>query len=388
MIQHKNHWDVIIIGAGILGTFHAMFALQKGLNVLLLEKDLRPSEATVRNFGQIIPSGMSEDEWFENGRQSLDTYQSIQKEFDITVRQNGSVYLASTKEELALLQEKAERYKTLDYNSIQLSKSQCHEKYPSLKSEYCIGGLFFPQEISIEPATLIHRLHEYLIAKYDLDYRPSTPVKDCHVTDNWAEVIDARGNKYRGEKIIICNGRDFKFLLPDLFFKSELEIVKLQMLSTYPMPEIKLQGSLISGLSIRRYSAFKNCSSYSSLKPSDVSPEITKYGIHILFKQSSDGSIIIGESHEYADVSTSDTLDYGSNDQLNDLILNEAKKIIDLPSWQINRRWNGFFCQAKGNEIFQHQIDHRIHILTGLGANGMTTSSGLAKKSIDKIFSS
>ena len=68
MIHHKTHWDLIIVGAGALGTFHALFALRKGLNVLLLEKDLRPVEATVRNFGQVIPSGMVEHEWFDPAR--------------------------------------------------------------------------------------------------------------------------------------------------------------------------------------------------------------------------------------------------------------------------------------------------------------------------------
>jgi len=56
-MDQRQKWDVIIVGAGALGSFHALFAAQKGLRVLLLEKHLRPSEATVRNFGQVIPSG-------------------------------------------------------------------------------------------------------------------------------------------------------------------------------------------------------------------------------------------------------------------------------------------------------------------------------------------
>ncbi|RZL13493.1 MAG: FAD-dependent oxidoreductase, partial [Hymenobacter sp.] len=55
-----NSYDLIVVGAGALGAFHTYFALQQGLKVLLLEKDARPMEATVRNFGQIITSGMAE----------------------------------------------------------------------------------------------------------------------------------------------------------------------------------------------------------------------------------------------------------------------------------------------------------------------------------------
>lgn len=386
MIHHKSHWDLIIVGAGALGTFHALFALQKGLSVLLLEKDLRPVEATVRNFGQVIPSGMTEDEWFEYARVSLETYTAIQEEFDISVRRNGSTYLASDDGELELLFEKADWYDDAGYKSERLSAAACLKRFPAVKASYCKGALHFPQEVSIEPGIMIHRLHEYLIAKYDLDYRPSTPVRDCQAGAGSCEVTDTMGITYRSSKVMICSGRDFKFLLPELFKKSPLELVKLQMLSTYPMPQVKLPGSILSGLSIRRYGAFKSCPSYSKLEPVENQTELTKWGVHILFKQSVDGSIIIGDSHEYADVSTADTLDFGMDDTLNQLMLSEAKKIIDLPNWNIQRSWNGFYSQSKNAEIYEHTIGGKIHVVTGIGGKGMTTSCGFARQNIQKLY--
>jgi glycine/D-amino acid oxidase-like deaminating enzyme len=46
-------YDLIVVGAGNLGTFHAYHALQMGKSVLMIEKDSEPMEATVRNFGQV-----------------------------------------------------------------------------------------------------------------------------------------------------------------------------------------------------------------------------------------------------------------------------------------------------------------------------------------------
>ncbi len=387
MIHHRTHWDLIIVGAGALGTFHALFALKKGLNVLLLEKDLRPQEATVRNFGQVIPSGMTEGEWFEYGRVSLETYLSIQNEFDISVRRNGSTYLASSPGEMEVLAEKSALYEPAGYTSALLTAKECLEKFPALRASYCIGGLHFPQEISLEPGLMIHRLHEYLIAKYDLDYRPSTPVKECSIVDGQAQVVDTLGVKYRGSRVLICNGRDFKFLMPEIFIKSDLELVKLQMMCTYPLPEVKLPGSLLSGLSLRRYGAFKSCDAYSRLEKHANAEQLDAWGVHILFKQALDGSIIIGDSHEYADVSTSDTLDFGNEDLLNEIILTEAKRILDLPSWKIRRTWNGYYSQSKSAEVYQHHSDQKIHIVTGIGGKGMTTSCGFAEKNIRELFS-
>ncbi|MDE5448610.1 FAD-dependent oxidoreductase, partial [Elizabethkingia meningoseptica] len=47
----ENEFDLIVIGGGVLGTFHAYHALEKGLKVAILEKDKAPQSATTRNFG-------------------------------------------------------------------------------------------------------------------------------------------------------------------------------------------------------------------------------------------------------------------------------------------------------------------------------------------------
>ena len=139
----ENTYDLIVVGAGALGVFHAYFALRRGLKVLLLEKDAQPMEATVRNFGQIIPSGMSEDGWFGYARVSLDTYQAIQAEYDISIRPNGSLYLASSALEMQVLEEKHARYRALGYASAVLTGARCRQRLPAVRVDYCAGGLLF-----------------------------------------------------------------------------------------------------------------------------------------------------------------------------------------------------------------------------------------------------
>ncbi|RYZ55549.1 MAG: FAD-dependent oxidoreductase, partial [Sphingobacteriales bacterium] len=89
-----TQFNVIIVGAGALGTFHAYQALKMGKKVLLLEKDKRAQEATVRNFGQVVPSGLPpESEWHQYGRDATAIYKEIQEQTDISVRYNGSCYV-------------------------------------------------------------------------------------------------------------------------------------------------------------------------------------------------------------------------------------------------------------------------------------------------------
>lgn len=381
----SSSYDLIVIGAGALGTFHAYFALQRGLKVLLLEKDARPMEATVRNFGQIVPSGMAEGEWFDYGRASLTTYQAIQAEYDISIRPTGSLYLASSPLEMQVLEEKQARYQALDYAAELLNPVQCRARLPAVRASYCAGGLLFPQEVTAEPDQLIHRLLAYLVARWKLDYRPATPVRDVSASSAGCEVADARGQRYAAAQVLVCSGRDFKFLFPDIFALSDLQLCKLQMLATYPLPQVPLPGAILTGLSIRRYPAFRACPSFAQLRPEDVDPALRQWGIHILFKQALNGAIIIGDTHEYADLAAADTLDFNNSDELNQLVLREAQHILDLPDWRIQRTWNGFYTQSKSAEIFQHSPDPRIHIITGIGGKGMTTACGFAQHNVARL---
>lgn len=382
----SSDYDLIVVGAGALGTFHAYFALQRGLRVLLLEKDARPMEATVRNFGQIITSGMAEGEWFDYARAGLATYQQIQAEYDISIRQNGSLYLASTPLEMQVLEEKHARYQAIGYPSRVLSAAQCRQRLPAVQASYCVGGLLFEQEVTAEPDQLIHRLLAYLVARFQLDYRPATPVREVTAGDAGASVVDARGQRYTATQVLVCSGRDCKLLFPEVFAQSDLQLCKLQMMATYPLPQVALPGSVLTGLSLRRYAAFKACPSFAELLAEPVDAELQRWGIHLLFKQAVDGSIIIGDTHEYADLAAADDLDFNNADYLNQLMLREARRIVELPDWRIQRTWNGYYTQSKSQEIFQHSPDPRIHLVTGIGGKGMTSACGFAQHHVGQLL--
>ena len=382
----KKKYDLIIVGGGILGTFHAYHALELGLKVALFEKDAQPKSATVRNFGQVVPSGMN-TKWQNYGRKSLDYYNLIQSKFDITVRNNGSVYFASNNEEVQLLEELAQINKSNGYASSLITKETCLANYPGLNPHYVLAGLYFPLELTVEPRTMIHRLLEYLQKEKGLDYYPATQVLHCTTLSHQIELQTAHGQIFFAEKAIICSGADFQTLYPDLFEKSDLEVTKLQMLQTVPQSNYYLKGSILTGLSIRRYEAFHECKSYSSIKEKeDSESSLKKWGIHILFKQATDGSIIIGDSHQYADAKNVDSLGFDLQDDIENAMIEEAKKIIELPNYQIRNRWFGLYSQCKNHDIFKHTIDSNIHIVTGIGGKGMTGSAGFAKENIDTIY--
>ncbi|MHC9088156.1 TIGR03364 family FAD-dependent oxidoreductase [Tenacibaculum sp. IMCC1] len=383
-MNHK--YDLIVVGGGVLGTFHAYHAAKKGLSVAILEKDNKPQGATVRNFGQVVPSGMNQ-KWQNYGRESLAIYKSIQEQFDVSIRQNGTVYIASNEEEVQLIEELHQINKNNSYTSQLLTKEQCLDKYAGLCSDYCQAGLFFPEEVTVEPRVMILRLHEFMKKELNVTIHYNTKVMATNNVTSGVSVLTSNSEEVLASKVIICNGSDFKTLYPSIYNESDLIVSKLQMMQTKRQKNYQLDGSILTGLTIRRYEAFEECASWNTIKANeDPNSFEKKYGVHILFKQATDGSVILGDSHEYATAKNIDDLGFDLNEDIDNFMIQEAKKIIDLPTYEIQHRWAGFYSQCKTKDLFEHSVGENIHIVTGIGGKGMTGSAGFSKESINKLF--
>jgi FAD dependent oxidoreductase TIGR03364 len=379
--------DIAIIGSGVLGTFHAYHAALGGKSVAVLEKDLQPMESSVRNFGQVVPSGFAPGRWHTYGKYSTQLYLDLQKKVGIGVRNNGSVYLANTPCEEELLSALQASFHQVDYASELLNQEAVLTRWPSVKKDYTRSALFFPQEVSADPRVMVHRIHDYMIEQMGVQMHFLSPVIDINDHGDAVEIRTSNGAKIQAKQVIVCNGRDFKFLFPELFNASEIEVCKLAMMVTKPLPEIDLKSNILTGLTIRRYESFKALPEYAKLIPDPKHIPLLEQGIHILFKQRMDGSIVIGDSHHYRDVKESDALGFDYETEVGDLILEAAKEILDLPHWELAAQWNGYYAQMKGTEeIFDHKLSDNIRIVCAIGGKGMTASAGYAKASIERCL--
>ena len=158
------------------------------------------------------------------------------------------------------------------------------------------------------------------------------------------------------------------------------------MLRTIPKLKVELEGNILTGLSIRRYESFEECPSFATLKTPQHYEELQKWGIHILFKKAIDGSIIMGDSHEYAEAFESDNLGFNLNEHINELMLKEAERIVNFNVRKLATSWAGYYPQHNEKGIFEHDIENKIHIRTGIGGKGMTSSAGYAEESLKRIY--
>jgi len=381
----EKEFDFAIVGGGIMGTSFAYHLLKRGYSVALFDKNYTPTEASVRNFGQVVPSGFGA-EWQKYGISSMEIYRSIQKEAQLDLNEEGSLYIASNDEEIRLIEELNAINQANQYDSIVLDKTDINKLYPEIKQSYAKAALHFPLEIQVNPKTTVARILHWLKEKNRLDYFNNVTIQDIEVSSNKIHLTDNFKNEYTAKKVMICTGHDFKTLFPEIFLNAGLKTVKLQMLSGIAN-NTKIKGSILTGWSIRRYECFQECPSYQQIIAQEDPNSFQRlHGIHILAKQEADGTIILGDSHHYAPHGpNAGSTDYEDFVNVNDFVITEAKKILNIEHFELRNAWAGLYSQCTDKPIFVENISDDITVVTGIGGKGMTASLGYTQEFLNKL---
>jgi FAD dependent oxidoreductase TIGR03364 len=373
-------WDLIVVGAGILGTSHAYFAAKKGWRVLLLERGDWPGEASVRNFGTLMAGSLT-DEWRRRGLESIALYRELAPQAGFDFKPCGSLYHVTTPLEAAVLEEFASIPQSERCRCELLEPARAAALNPLLNPEHVRLALFFPDDARIEPRGLFRKWISWLTRELRVEYRPATVAVQAWAKGGEACVRTAAGAELHARHAVVCNGADLRTLFPERFAAAGFERCKLHMMRTVPQPQSRLPTTVASGLTLRRYSAFAVCPSWARLNEESTAAGVREAGIHILIVRDEDGSFVIGDSHEYSAGDLNEILDA----RLETLILSEARRLIRLPSWEIAERWHGVYSMPRDAEIYRQTIDGVIHLVTGIRGKGMTTGPAVACETIDAL---
>jgi FAD dependent oxidoreductase TIGR03364 len=377
----NQDWDLIVVGAGVLGSFHAYFAALRGWRTLLLERGDWPGEASVRNFGTLVPSAMHPGEWHRRAVESVHIYKDLAPRVLFEFHPCGTLYPATTAGELAVLEEFAQLGPGQGFRCDLLDARRAAALEPALNTDHVRSALYFPDDARVEPRGLFRRLIPWMSRELAVVYRPATVAVAAGLHAGMACVRTAAGEEFHARHAVICGGADLRTLFPERLAGAGLVCCKLLMLRTAPLAAIRLPVTLASGLTLRRYASFRLCPAWQKLQEEAVGPEVLRRGIHILMVQDADGSVVIGDSHEYAPGDLDEILDVRTEE----LILAEAARLAREASGPIAARWQGVYALCPDAELFRETIDGVVHLVTGIGGKGMTTGPAVARETIDAL---
>lgn len=375
--------DLIVIGAGAVGAFHALFAARAGLRVAVLDRDSWPTGASVRNFGMAIPSGMAPGPWLEIARESAGIYRDLAATGAARISGTGTLYLAATDLEAAVLEEFASRGPGLGYACALLDREQTLRLHPSLDPASLRAALHFPDDLQIDQRSLFRSLIPWMAETLGVSWLPGREVVAVSRRAAGVEAVTANGGRIRAARAVVCPGPDLARLYPGIAADAGVRACKLQMLRTAPLPGIAFPGAIASGWSLRRYDSFALCPSHAALIAAPMPQSLDRLGIHILLKREPDGSITIGDSHQYEPDPAAASPDL--DPAIDEAILSAARRIVALPDWTIAERWAGWYPVGTG-EAVTGEPEPGVHVAAILGGKGMTCAPAFAQANVARII--
>jgi FAD dependent oxidoreductase TIGR03364 len=365
---------VVVVGGGVLGTMHAVAARERGFGVVQLEREAGARGASVRNFGLVWVSGRRVGAEVDLALRARELWSELAELAPgVGFRPDGSMTLASTDAELQVLKEAAAMPDADRRGFELLDPAAVREVNPALRGAY-LGGLRCLADAIVEPRLAQPALRGYLAATGGYEWLPGREAVE--IAPN--AVRDHTGTWHRGDLVVLCTGAAHTGVAgPHLagYDVPPVRRVRLQMMQTQPFGE-RLTTSVADGDSLRYYPAYDLPGRGQLAPQASVAAQARA---QLLLVQRADGSLTIGDTHEYDEPFTFDV-----DEEAYDHLRARAEVLLGQPLPPVQRRWAGVYSEvtaAAGGALYHRsEVAPGVVLVTGPGGRGMTCSPAIAEE--------
>lgn len=237
------------------------------------------------------------------------------------------------------------------------------------------GALLSDIDVRVESRTAIPALARWLAERHGVAFRWGTAVHGVE-----AGQLETRAGPIRADRIIVCPGDDLATLFPQAFADAGITRCKLQMLRLAP-PGYRLPSAIMSDLGLVRYLGYAALPEAAALRArlEREQPDHLRHGIHLIVTQSADGSLVVGDSHHYAD-----TPDPFASQDVERLILEEFAATLGAAP-PVLERWTGTYASAAGHSIVKAPAEG-VRLVVVTSGTGASTGFALAEDVIADLI--
>ena len=366
---------VVVVGGGVLGTTHALWAIEHDFLVVHLEREPAARGASVRNFGLVWVGGRAGGPELELAVRSRALWEALAREIpEVGFRPAGSLTLATSEPELSLMKEAVQRDDALARQWDLLDGTGARELNPELSSEVA-GGLYCRADGIVEPREAVPAIQRYLSRQPGYTWVPGRAVVELAR----GAVRDDSGAWHRGDWVFVCTGATHSGLIAEYVDRPRTRRVRLQMLETAPYPG-SMTTALADGDSMRYYPAF-DLPGRASLGPQE--PVAARAGAQLLLVQRRDGGLTIGDTHDY-----DEPFPFDLDEAIYEYLLTKAGHLLRHPVPLVRRRWAGVYSEVLEKErhlYWREEILPQVEVVSGPGGRGMTCAPAIAEASIKAL---
>ncbi|HZA66089.1 MAG TPA: TIGR03364 family FAD-dependent oxidoreductase [Geminicoccaceae bacterium] len=373
----SRHFDLAVVGAGIVGLAHALAAVRRGLRVVVIDREREVIGASVRNFGFVTVTGQQQGECWRRALRSRDVWLEVAPQAGIAIEQEGLLVVAQRPEALAVL----EAFAATEMGAAcrLVDGREARSRYPVLGETAIAGVLWSPHERRIESRDAIPKLADWLERALGVTF-----VRDTLVKDVAPPYLATTAGTFGAERVVVCPGDDLLTLYADRIRALGIGRCRLHMLKVRPGdPGFCLPAAAMSDLSLIRYLGYAELPETAALKArlEAEQPRMLAHGIHLIAVQGRDRDLIVGDSHHY-EWSPSPFAEAG----VDELILAELTTVLRLPEAYVTERWTGIYASLPDRLVVIDAPEPAVRLVMVTSGTGASTAFAIGEEVIADLF--
>lgn len=368
----NQHFDCLIVGAGIVGLAHTLAAHRVGLRTAVIDRDARAAGASVRNFGFITVTGQQEGLVWRRAMRARDIWAELAGPAGIAIHHRGLLMCARRPEAMAVLEEFADT--GMGDGCRLLRGTDLWEIGEGLRPDLA-GALYSPHELRVESRFAIAQLTAWLESE-GVTFLPRTAALAVEPGR-----VETPTGRISADHIVVCPGTDLVTLFPEVMARRHITLCKLHMLRIAD-PGFSMNAAVMSDLGLVRYLGYANSPSLPALRRrlEDEQAEWLADGIHLIAVQGADGSLVVGDSHHYAD-----TPDPFQPRAVDDRILAELSATMAIDSPEVVERWVGIYPYGP-DTAFTEPVLPGVRLVMVTSGTGASTAFAIAEETIADLL--
>ncbi len=239
--------DVVVIGAGIIGTSTAWFLARRGAKVALIEKGRVAGEQSSRNWGWIRQQGRDRDELpivMESNR----IWRSLASETgekDLAFAGCGLAYLAEDERTLAKYEEWHDLAREHQLDTRMLSPATAREACPGFQGRW-VGGMLTPSDGRAEPFVAVPALAR-AARRAGVSITEGCAVRTLETRDGKVSGVHTERGPVRADRVVLAGGawstcfaRNAGIDLPQLIVRST--VGRTHPVADHGLPNVSMPG--------------------------------------------------------------------------------------------------------------------------------------------------